>query len=112
MTSAIGAVLSLILIPIGYFKAGITGAAAGLVLAEASIWFSSWFCARNYLGLKNTVRHLRLPILALLLAWFLSGDSAWAQSARLQSMSGSTASVGLVHTARSRLRQWFQPNED
>lgn len=110
MTAATGAVLALILIPIGYFKAGLTGAAAGLVVAEAGIWFSSWFCARHYLSLRNNVRHLRLPTLALLLVlaivWLLPLD---AQNARLAVLILLPAALALVldHTARIRLGQLF-----
>ena len=110
ITAAIGAVLALILIPVGYFKAGLTGAAAGLVVAEAGIWFSSWFCARHYLSLRNNVRHLRLPTLALLLVlaivWLLPLD---AQNARLAVLILLPAALALVldHTARIRLGQLF-----
>ena len=110
MTSALGAVLALILIPVGYLKAGITGAAAGLVVAEAGIWFSSWFCARKYLLLKNNAKHLFLPALALLLViaiqWLLPLS---AQNARLAVLVLLPAALALVldQTARIRLRQLF-----
>jgi O-antigen/teichoic acid export membrane protein len=67
-TSALGAAFALTLIPIGYFKAGLNGAAMGLVIAEAAIWISSWWCARRMLLLKGNARLLLRPLFALLLA--------------------------------------------
>ncbi len=68
LTAAFGAVIALTLIPIGYFKAGLNGAAMGLVIAEAAIWLSSWWCARRLLSLKGNARLLLRPLFATALA--------------------------------------------
>jgi PST family polysaccharide transporter len=107
-TAAIGAVLALIIIPLGYYNAGITGAAVGLVIAEAGIWVSSWWFAQKLLFLKGNSRHLRLPLFALLLVvatiWLLPLS---AQNARLAVLMLLPAILALVldHTARIRVRQ-------
>jgi O-antigen/teichoic acid export membrane protein len=109
-TAAIGAVLALILIPVGYYQAGITGAAAGLVIAEAGIWISSWWFAQKLLLLKGNSRHLRLPLIALLLvlatSWLLPMSAQHARLAVLMLLPAILALV-LDHTARIRLRQLF-----
>ncbi len=68
LTSALGAAIALVLIPVGYFKAGLNGAAMGLVVAEAAIWLSSWWCARRLLSVKGNARLLLRPLLAAGLA--------------------------------------------
>jgi PST family polysaccharide transporter len=68
LTAALGAVIALTLIPIGYFKAGLNGAAMGLVIAEAAIWLSSWWCARRMLSLKGNAKLLLRPLFAMALA--------------------------------------------
>ncbi len=60
MTAMLGAAFALLLIPIGYFKGGVNGAAMGLVAAEAGVWFSSWWCARTFLRLKSNAEALRV----------------------------------------------------
>ena len=60
MTSMLGAAFALLLIPIGYFKGGVNGAAMGLVAAEAGVWLSSWWCARTFLRLKSNAEALRV----------------------------------------------------
>ena len=73
VVSAVGALVAVILIPIGYVKAGPNGAAMALLVAEITVWFgSSWF-ARQRLRLVPS-RHLILllrPLLAVALT------SAW-----------------------------------
>jgi len=71
--SAVGALVAVILIPIGYIKAGPNGAAMALFVAEITVWFaSSWF-ARQRLRLvpSNHLILLLRPLLAvvLTLAW-------------------------------------------
>jgi PST family polysaccharide transporter len=110
LTAAIGALLALILVPVGYFKGGIVGAAAGLVVAEAGIWISSWWFAQKLLSLKDNSKHLRLPLFALLLVlathWMLPIS---AQNARLAVVIVLPAILALIldHTTRIRVRQLF-----
>lgn len=49
VTSAIGSVVALILIPFGYGLSGINGAAAALGFAEIIVLATSWIFARRYL---------------------------------------------------------------
>lgn len=67
-TAALGAVIALTLIPVGYFKGGLNGAAMGMVIAEAAIWLTSWLCARRLLSLKGQSKLLLRPLFALILA--------------------------------------------
>jgi O-antigen/teichoic acid export membrane protein len=53
MTSAIGAVLAAILIPVGYFQTGTSGAAAALFFAEMVVLFTSWLFAKRFLFSGN-----------------------------------------------------------
>jgi O-antigen/teichoic acid export membrane protein len=54
LTSGLGALLTGILIPIGYMQAGTNGAAAALFIAEIGILLSSWIFARQTILLKST----------------------------------------------------------
>jgi O-antigen/teichoic acid export membrane protein len=49
LTSALGAVLAAILIPIGYFNFGTSGAAAALCFGEISVLIFAWLIARRTL---------------------------------------------------------------
>lgn len=49
LTSAVGAVVAGFLIPIGYFQAGTSGAAAALCLAEIVVLLTSWLFAKRLL---------------------------------------------------------------
>jgi O-antigen/teichoic acid export membrane protein len=49
LTSALGAVTALILIPLGYSNAGIGGAAAALFIAETVTLLSAWYLSRQRL---------------------------------------------------------------
>jgi O-antigen/teichoic acid export membrane protein len=49
LTSAIGSILALVLIPLAYSLSGIKGAAAALGFAEVIVLASSWIFARRYL---------------------------------------------------------------
>lgn len=49
LTAALGAGVAVLLIPLGYFKAGTSGAAAALCLAETIVLFSAWLMARRML---------------------------------------------------------------
>jgi O-antigen/teichoic acid export membrane protein len=69
-TSAIGAVVALVLIPFGYFKGGLNGAALGLVIAELVIWLSAGLCARRLLAIRIS-RSLVVPLAAGILAFGL-----------------------------------------
>jgi O-antigen/teichoic acid export membrane protein len=107
-TSALGAVLAVILIPIGYLIAGLNGAATALVIVEAGIWFSSWWCARNLLSLRGNARHLQRPLIAILLVVGVrSLLPLGAEGARLAlvMLLPAMLALALEHTARVRVRQ-------
>jgi len=111
-TSALGATLALICIPVGYLNAGINGAAIGLVIAEAGIWLSSWLCARNLLSLKGNSNYLHRPLIAiavlLLVMWLLPSGT---QSIRLAIavLLPALLALALEQTARLRVIQLFRP---
>ena len=110
LTSALGAVLALILVPVGYQRFGISGAAAAIVIAEAGIWLSAWLCGRKMLGLKNNIRHLRLPCIVGLLvlgAYWLIPPSARNARLTLAVLLPAVLAFLLDHTARIRVRQLF-----
>jgi O-antigen/teichoic acid export membrane protein len=66
LTAAIGAAIALTLIPIGYLKAGLPGAAAGLVVAELAIWLSSAYCAKRLLNVRGKGGLVAMPLIAAL----------------------------------------------
>ena len=94
ITSALGSACAVALIPLGYVRGGATGAAMGLVFAEAVVWLASWWLAHSRLKLRD---HARPTIYAALAAatgmgllWYLPLPSlalrttlavAWAASA-------------------------------
>jgi O-antigen/teichoic acid export membrane protein len=49
-TAALGALVAVICIPLGYARGGPAGAAVGLLAAELSVWVSAWWCGRRLLG--------------------------------------------------------------
>jgi O-antigen/teichoic acid export membrane protein len=49
LTSAIGAIVAAVFIPIGYFQAGTSGAAAALCFAEIVVLLCSWLIAKRVL---------------------------------------------------------------
>ena len=72
--AAVGAVVALILVPFGYFRWGLIGAASGLVASEIIIWLCSWFYASRLLALTSHAKLLLRPIVAVSLAasvWWL-----------------------------------------
>jgi O-antigen/teichoic acid export membrane protein len=75
VVSALGSLVALVLIPIGYGSLGPSGAAMGLFVAEIVVWWSAWWWAHRRLGLAGHTRILILPIAAAVLAaglaWFL-----------------------------------------
>jgi len=56
ITSALGSVCAVALIPLGYISKGPSGAAMGLVFAEAVVWLTSWWLAHTRLGLRDHAR--------------------------------------------------------
>lgn len=79
VVSAIGAGIAVMLIPVGYFLAGTSGAAAGLLAAETVVWLSAWLWSRKRLGLNGHLRLLLWPLtaagLSLCVARFLPTPS-------------------------------------
>lgn len=65
ITAAVGAVVALTLIPIGYSRWGAGGAAMALVAAETAVWLSSWAWARRLLGLTGHLTSLLRPVVAI-----------------------------------------------
>ncbi|MCG3160955.1 MAG: putative O-antigen transporter [Acidobacteria bacterium] len=83
--AALGAVVAMISIPLGYDRFGLRGAALGLLAAEAAVWIAAWFCGRRMLGLKAHSRLLLRPLIAAILVsaglWALPVSSAIARAA-------------------------------
>ncbi|HEY7915044.1 MAG TPA: oligosaccharide flippase family protein [Blastocatellia bacterium] len=108
-TSALGAVVAMIAIPVGYINSGPSGAAMGLCVAEAAVWLSSWLCGRHILGLNNHATYLTRPLLAAAVA---SGTSLLlplsSTAPRLAVAGGIFVALALVSdgTVRDRLRQF------
>jgi PST family polysaccharide transporter len=71
LVSALGAVVAAILIPLGYRKVGLHGAALGLMAAELAVWLAAWRCGRQMLGLRGHFSLLLRPLLAVLLVSIL-----------------------------------------
>jgi O-antigen/teichoic acid export membrane protein len=73
MTSVVGALVTITLIPIGYFWIGLTATGVALLIAEIAIWLSAWWWARRTLGMTGHARLLVRPAigagLALGAAW-------------------------------------------
>jgi O-antigen/teichoic acid export membrane protein len=63
-TAAFGAVAALILIPIGYAKIGVTGAAVGLAAVELLVWWATWWCSRRWIGLNDQAKVFIRPLAA------------------------------------------------
>jgi len=68
-TALLGAVTAVALIPAGYAAAGVTGAAAGLCIAEIAVWFSAWWFSHRHLALPGHVKLLIRPLLACAFVW-------------------------------------------
>ncbi len=56
LTAALGAVLAAILLPLGYFEWGISGAAAGLCLTEIIVLAGAWLIAQRTLFTENSLQ--------------------------------------------------------
>jgi O-antigen/teichoic acid export membrane protein len=68
MTSVVGAVVTLALIPVGYFWLGLNGTGVALVIAEVAVWLSAWWWARRTLSLQGHARVLVRPAIGAALA--------------------------------------------
>lgn len=66
--SAIGAAFAIVLIPVGYYMGGPSGAAVGLLVVEVIVWWVAWWLAHKWLNLEAQLRKLVWPIFAALLA--------------------------------------------
>lgn len=64
LTALIGAIAAVVLVPSGYFAAGVGGAAAGLFIGEVLIWLSAWWFGRRHLwaGSLQGVASVERPI--------------------------------------------------
>lgn len=63
VVSIIGTVVAVVLIPFGYSRAGLDGAAAGLLVAEAVVLLSAWLWSRRRLRLNGHLKLLLWPSL-------------------------------------------------
>jgi O-antigen/teichoic acid export membrane protein len=83
VASALGAIIALMAIPIGYSWRGITGAAIGLVIAEASVWLTTWIWSKLVLDLGGHLRLLIKPagagLVCIICALWLPVSSSWIQ---------------------------------
>ncbi|MCM3874555.1 MAG: flippase [Pyrinomonadaceae bacterium] len=107
LITALGAVVALVLIPIGYFSWGLNGAALGLVVTETVIWLGAWLSCYRLLGLKGHENLLARPLIAVLLAsgiWWLPLESARARAA-LSLLLLVMVALFLDPTVRERLRE-------
>jgi PST family polysaccharide transporter len=69
--SAVGAVIAILLIPLGYKNDGITGAALGLTSAEVVVWFITWWFAKAKLRLEGHIRLILGPLAAITITVFI-----------------------------------------
>lgn len=67
VTAAIGAMVALILIPLGFHLEGSVGAAGGLVAAEAVVWVSAWLLATRRMGNLGHAITLLKPLIGVTL---------------------------------------------
>ncbi len=65
--AAIGAVVASVAITFGYSRFGLRGAAVGLLIAEISVWMTSWRYGVLILGVKAHSKLLLRPLLALII---------------------------------------------
>jgi PST family polysaccharide transporter len=107
-TAALGAVIAVCGIPVGYELAGSKGAAIALFAAEAVVALSAWWCGRHILGLKGHLKLLSRPTLALAISaaflWLLA-----LQPRSVNALISIAAMAGLACTldvkVRERIRQ-------
>ncbi len=92
--SAIGSILALGLLPIGYAHYGAAGAACALVVAEVIVWLYSWAMARQTMLLGGHLRSLIKPVLVSAMVLALSLHFIEATLLR-----GLLAGVGIVVAA-------------
>jgi len=76
--SALGAIVALTAVPVGYSIYGLDGAAGGLLLAGVTVWLVSWWFGRRLLGLRRHTVILLKPFLATILSslliWLIPGE--------------------------------------
>lgn len=84
-TSALGAAIALVMIPLGFWWRGPVGAAIGLVVAEAAVWLVSWALATRRMGVLGHVATLVKPICgvvpAAVGAWLIAPAQPITQAA-------------------------------
>ncbi len=106
VTAGLGASVAIILILVGYDRAGPTGAAIGLFVAEVVVWWGTWWCGRHMLGLRG---HVRLLIRPLLVTALVSGVlwsplfSSWI----VRTVAGATVFAILALMSDVKLRDRF-----
>jgi PST family polysaccharide transporter len=64
VSSGLGTLIALGLIPLGYSRWGISGAAIALIAGEIAVWSSSFLFSRRLLRLEGPLRHLVRPVVA------------------------------------------------
>ncbi len=107
ITAAIGAVVALVLIPIGYSRWGAAGAAMALVAAETAVWLSAWAWARRLLGLSGHLMSLIRPVLVIgaITALMIALDPGLAGSVALAVVVTTAIAIVADSVVRDRCRQ-------
>jgi O-antigen/teichoic acid export membrane protein len=67
IVSALGAILGVVLISVGYFLGGVYGSAVALIFVELFVWISTWWYSRSKLDLTGHAAILARPLMATLL---------------------------------------------
>ncbi|MBK9314444.1 MAG: oligosaccharide flippase family protein [Acidobacteria bacterium] len=103
-TSALGTVVALATMPVGYSRYGLSGAAVGLLLAEVTVWLVSWWFGRRVLGLRRHFALLFRPFLAAIGATFLIWCMA-VESLPLKLLTASGTLLLMLWLTESAVRQ-------
>src|SRR5215813_5248267 len=106
--AALGAVVAVVAIPLGYSRFGLRGAAMGLLTAETAVWMVAWLCGVRMLGLKGHAKLLLRPLLALILVSTLF-RSPPRSSAIARAVLGAASMVALALAFDSEARRLAAP---
>lgn len=104
LAAALGALVAIVLIPVGYALAGGTGAAMGLVAAEIVVWVSAWWWARARLQLNGHAALLIRPLIAVVIAWGLASLAPFTPSLQIALAVATIIVAALVLDVRARVR--------
>ncbi len=106
-TQAVGAIVAVVMLPIGYAYYGIVGAALSLVMAETMVWLTSWVAARKILRVDGHSLSLIKPCLAVALisAWLVGLGSA---GPILTVIIAAVSIVCLAYVSDAGIRSWVK----